>query len=102
MRKVGEQHLTDKMRDFHLNNADSTIVFLKEDERVFIHIASLCPFEIGINGATGFRYDAIKDFIRWNGNSDYEPDELYKEHISTFLQLGIFMSTELKPKSNRK
>lgn len=76
------------------------IVFLEDHERVFIHIALICPFEYGINGATGFRYDALKDFMSWNCDPDYEPDEIYKEHTNTFLQLGTFLASELR--TNRK
>lgn len=95
---MGENHLNEKEKKFHLENEDSAIVFLEEHEIVFIHISTTCPFEYGINGAIGFRYDAIKDFLRWNSDTDYDPDEIYKEHIRTFLQLGTFLASELKPK----
>ncbi len=57
-----------------------------------------------MNGATGFRYDAIKDFIKWNSDDSIDIDEIYKEHLPTFLQLGTFLVNALKTeaKSNRK
>lgn len=101
---MGENHLTEGEKNFHLNNEDSNIVFLEDHERVFIHIAYTCPFEYSMNGATGFRYDAIKDFLRWNSDATYDPDEIHKEHLETFLQLGRFLAKELadNAKSNRR
>jgi len=83
-----------------LNEPDSRIVFLEERERVFIHIATLCPFEISFNGATGFRYDAIKDFIRWHTDESEDIDDIYKEYLPTFLQIGTFLVNELKSNRN--
>ena len=97
---MGENHLTDGERKFHLENEDSNIVFLDDYERVFIHIATTCPFEYGMNGATGFRYDAIKDYMSWNSDDTHAPNEIHKEHINTFLQLGTFLASELR--TNRK
>lgn len=88
------------MKEFHLNEPDSKIIFLDDREQVFIYIATSCPFEGGLNGATGYRYDAIKDYIRWNSDYTIDVDEIYKAHIPTFLQLGTYLASELK--SNHK
>lgn len=48
-------------------NSLSKVVFLQDDElrkvaNVFLNI----PFEYGVNGAVGKKYEAIKDYLKWN------------------------------------
>lgn len=68
-KKAGELDLYGEERDEIKNNKLSEVIFYDDDEelytltRIFLQI----PFEYGFSGATGKKYEAIKDFLKWNG-----------------------------------
>jgi len=83
-----------------MNSEDSNIVFIEPIEEVFISIALTCPMEHGFNGITGFRYDAIKDYISWHYNENMELKEIFKEYLPIFLHIGSYFANEIR--SNHK
>lgn len=98
---MGERSLTNKEKRAIKDNPDSTIIFLEDDWSIsIIDIVLRCPLEYGMNGATGLKYEALKDFVRWSSPCEYKKDHIEREFIPLILNLGSFYSSELN--SNRK
>lgn len=76
------------------DNEDSEIIFLDDDvelytiSRIFLQI----PWEYGFSGPVGKKYEAIKDFLKWNG---YE----VKKWTSIVLQMAIVWISNQNTKS---
>lgn len=68
-RNDGELSLEKEERDEIKNNKLSQITFVDDDEELFnlTRIFLQIPFEYGFDGATDKKYEACKDFLRWNG-----------------------------------
>lgn len=92
---MGEAHLDDEEKEILSQNEDSRIVFLNDDEKVFITIVFSCPLEHGLNGVTGLKYEALKDFIKWNYNEECNLEEITKVHLPYLLELGKVLAREI-------
>ena len=53
-----------------------------------------------MNGATGLKYEALKDFVKSASPEGYKPDYIAKEFVPLLLSLGSFYCSELS--LNRK
>lgn len=83
------------------NNPDSSIVFLEDYWSIaIVDIILRCPLDYGFNGATGLKYEALKDFVKWASPDGYKPDYIAKEFVPLLLSLGSFYCSELS--LNRK
>lgn len=77
-----------------LTNEDSTIVFLKTGElaqRLIILVQTI-PLEYGFNGAVGLKYEAIKDYVKWETPKGYNKQ---KEYVPILVNLGRYYANEI-------
>lgn len=97
-RRVGERHLSEGERNALRSNPDSTIVFLQNNiETTIVYTILQCPFEHGgMGGIVGLKYEALKDFIRWNASDDFDIDTVYKNYVPTLLNLGSHYANALQ------
>jgi len=63
-----------------------------------VSVVIQCPLEYGAMGATGLKYDAVKDFIKWSTPEGYDKKEVLKAHIPFILNLGSYYVGELNRK----
>ncbi len=70
------------------SNPYSKRVVLKEDEIAIANLFLTIPNEVGMSGVMGKKYEAIKDYLRWN--------ELeVKMWTPVIYQMGIIWSNEI-------
>lgn len=98
---MGERSLSPSAKKAIRDNPDSSIVFLDDNWSIsVVDIVLRCPVDYGMNGATGLKYEALKDFVRWACPDGYKKDHIEREFIPLILSLGSFYCNELN--SNRK
>lgn len=51
--------------------------------------------EQGLNGMTGLKYEALKDFIGWNSSDDYALEDITRKHLPFLLSLGKTLAREI-------
>ena len=78
------------------DNPDSSVIFLDDNWSIaIVDIILRCPLDYGFNGATGLKYEALKDFIKWACPDGYSKDHIQKEFIPLILSLGSFYCSQL-------
>jgi len=90
---VGEMKLDAEQRKSVRKNQKSRIVFFDDEPelleltRVFLQI----PFEYGMMGAVGKKYEAIKDYLSWHGF-------ILKKSVPVVEQMGMTWVAESRQK----
>ena len=51
--------------------------------------------DYGFNGVTGLKYEALKDFVKWNTPQGYSVDATQKEYVPLILNLGRYYCNSL-------
>jgi hypothetical protein len=85
----GELSIDDEEREAIKGDPLSKVIFLEDDELVKLaNVFLQIPFEYGgMGGIVGKKYEAIKDFLRWN---DFD----VKNWTPIVLQMGNIWANE--------
>lgn len=77
-------------------------MFIKDNwSKAIVHLILSCPLEYGMNGATGLKYEALKDFVKWNTPQGYSVEETQKEYVPLLLNLGRYYCNSLTTNAKR-
>lgn len=80
-------------------NPDSTIVFLDDDWSMsIVSMITQSPIEYSSGGASGLKYEAVKDFLRWATPVGYDEEFILKNHVQLILNLGQYRVSEMNRK----
>ena len=93
MNKTGSFHIDKRDLQSVKDDPLSKVVFLEGAfEHAIISVLFQIPFEYGMNGPTGLKYEALKDYCRW---FDLKP---LSKFVPILLRLGSYYASILSAK----